>query len=100
MTGLKMGPKHKGFPMTQSIHFDSRERKGFGSYTYQRPTGNRVYTACFENLNWDLYYKQRPKNCICTKMVGAYTLRDAQECLILIFDDEIKRNLKLGLTCI
>ena len=27
MTGLKMGPKHKGFPMTQSIHFDSRERK-------------------------------------------------------------------------
>ena len=34
MTGLKMGPKHKGFPMTQSIHFDSREKKGFGSYTY------------------------------------------------------------------
>ena len=31
MTGLKMGPKHKGFPMTQSIHFDSREKKGFGS---------------------------------------------------------------------
>ena len=27
MNGLKMGPKHKGFPMTQSIHFDSRERK-------------------------------------------------------------------------
>ena len=27
MTGLKMGPKHKGFPMTQSIHFDSREKK-------------------------------------------------------------------------
>ena len=26
---LKMGPKHKGFPMTQSIHFDSRERKNF-----------------------------------------------------------------------
>ena len=23
---LKMGPKHKEFPMTQSIHFDSRER--------------------------------------------------------------------------
>ena len=34
------------------------------------------------------------------KRVGAYTLRDAQKCLILIFDDEIKRNLKLGLTCI
>ena len=25
--GLTMGPKHKGFPMTQSIHFD-QERKG------------------------------------------------------------------------
>ena len=30
MTGLKMGPKHKGFPMTQSIHFDSREKKVLG----------------------------------------------------------------------
>ena len=30
MNGLKMGPKHKGFPMTQSIHFDSREKKVFG----------------------------------------------------------------------
>ena len=29
MTGLKMGHKHKGFPMTQSIHFDSREKKVF-----------------------------------------------------------------------
>ena len=56
-----MGPKHKGFPMTQSIHFDL-ERKGFGSYTYQRPTENRIYTARFENLNWDLYYEQRLKN--------------------------------------
>ena len=37
MNGLKMGPKHKGFPMTQSIHFDSREKKSFGSYTYERP---------------------------------------------------------------
>ena len=31
--GLKMGLKHKGFPMTQSIHFD-QEEKCFGSYTY------------------------------------------------------------------
>ena len=32
---LKMGPKHKGFPMTQSIHFDSREKQKVlnGSYT-------------------------------------------------------------------
>ena len=37
-----------------------------------------------------------PKNCICTKMVGAYTLRDAQKCLILRFDDEIKGKPKLG----
>ena len=29
MTGLKMGPKHKGFPMTQSIHFDSERKKVF-----------------------------------------------------------------------
>ena len=30
MTGLKMGPKHKGFPMTQSIHFDQERKKGLG----------------------------------------------------------------------
>ena len=24
---LKMGPKHKGFPMTQSIHFDQEEKR-------------------------------------------------------------------------
>ena len=45
MTGLKMGPKHKGFPMTQSIHFDQEKKKGFGSYTYQRPTVNSNYTV-------------------------------------------------------
>ena len=52
MTGLKMGPKHKGFPMTQSIHFDQERKKVFcfGSYTCQRPTVNSNYTVCFENL--------------------------------------------------
>ena len=45
-----MGPKHKGFPMTQSIHFDQERKKGFGSYTYQRPTVNSNLYRLFENL--------------------------------------------------
>ena len=38
VTGLKMGPKHKGFPMTQSIHFDSREKKVLGLTPIRGPS--------------------------------------------------------------
>ena len=34
MNGLKMGPKHKGFPMTQSIHFDSEKKRKLFSYCW------------------------------------------------------------------
>ena len=73
-----MGPKHKGFPMTQSIHFD-QEEKGLGLTPIRDPLKTVIIPFCFENLNWDLYYKQRPKNCIFTKMGGANTLRDAHD---------------------
>ena len=43
-----------------------------------------------------LILQAEAQKCLFTKMVGAYTLRDAQKCWTLIFDDEIKRNLKLG----
>ena len=57
--------------------------KVVGLILKERPTETVIKPFGFENLNWDLYYMQRPKNCIFTKMVGAYTLRDAQKCFDL-----------------
>ena len=71
MTGLKMGPKHKGFPMTQSIHFDSRERKRFWVLHLLEA---QVYIV------WKCLWKTSliKQIIIFTQRNGSYTLRDAQ----------------------
>ena len=65
-----MGPKHKGFPMTQSIHFDSREKKFLGLTPVRGPS---VYCLkmfvknkfnqqirIFTQMKWVLYIEGGP----------------------------------------
>ena len=49
MNGLKMGPKHKGFPMTQSIHFYQERKKVFKmGLTPIRGPHHRINKTCTE----------------------------------------------------
>ena len=55
--------------MTQSIHFD-QEEKGLGLTPIRGPLKTEFIPLVLKNLNWDLYYKQRPKNVYLQKGLG------------------------------
>ena len=73
-----------------------KKEKEWGLYSGRGPL-KQWLNRLFWKPKLGLILQAEAQKCLFTKMVGAYTLRDAQECLILIFNDEIKGNLKLGL---
>ena len=56
--------------MLHKIKFYVQKRIKVGLILRERPTETVIKPFVLKNLNWDLYYKQRPKNVYLQKWLG------------------------------
>ena len=76
--GLKMGPKHKGFPMTQSIHFDQERKKGLGLTPIRGPRMFDYGLKMFIKTSFENLINKVNQTKIFTQRNGSYTYMEAQ----------------------